>query len=247
MDRRPDPPNSENRPAAAQRPRGRSTSLERERARIATLLEVEETARAAGARLVAGVDEAGRGALAGPVYAAAVALRPGVIVAGLDDSKALGEEVREGLAPRIRREALAWGVGSATAAEIDDLGIAPATFLAMRRALEGLVATCGNWPDLVLVDGFPIPDLPVPQRAVVRGDATVACIAAASILAKTSRDAVLRGLHIASPWYGFSAHKGYGSPAHLAALRRHGPSSDHRLSFAGVLSSGRAASTVAVA
>jgi ribonuclease HII len=210
------------------------------------LLAVEDSARARGARLVAGVDEAGRGALAGPVFAAAVAFPEGALVPGLDDSKVLAAEVREELAPRIRSVAAAWGVGSASAAEIDVLGIVPATFLAMRRALDVLAAP-GGQPDLVLVDGFPIPSLSIPQRAVVRGDATVACIAAASILAKTSRDAVLRGLDAASPWYGFASHKGYGSAAHLAALRRHGPSPDHRLSFAGVLSSGRTASTVAAA
>ena len=246
MDRRPGPPRSSNRAAAAERPEGRCASLERERTRVAALLAAEDAARAGGARLVAGVDEAGRGALAGPVFAAAVAFSPGVLVLGLDDSKVLAPEVREELAPRIRRVAAAWGVGSATAAEIDLLGIVPATFLAMRRALDGLAAS-GARPDFVLVDGFPIPSLPVPQKAVVRGDATVACIAAASILAKTSRDAVLRGLDAASPWYGFASHKGYGSAAHLAALRRHGPSPDHRLSFAGVLSSGRTASTVAAA
>ena len=246
MDRRPGSPRSSNRAAAAERPEGRSSSLPRERERVSALLAAEEAARAGGACVVAGVDEAGRGALAGPVFAAAVSFTPGAIVLGLDDSKVLAPEVREELAPRIRRVAAAWGVGSATAAEIDVLGIAPATFLAMRRALDGLAAS-GAQPDFVLVDGFPIPSLPVRQRAVVRGDATVACIAAASILAKTSRDAVLRELDAACPWYGFAAHKGYGSAAHLAALRRHGPSPDHRLSFAGVLSSGRTASTVAVA
>ena len=213
---------------------------------MADLLAAEDAARVGGACLVAGVDEAGRGALAGPVFAAAVAFAPGDIVLGLNDSKVLAPEVREELAPRIRRVAAAWGVGSATASEVDLIGVVSATFLAMRRALEDLAAS-GGWPDFVLVDGFPIPSLPVPQRAVVRGDATVACIAAASILAKTSRDAVLRALDTASPWYGFATPTGYGSAAHLAALRRHGPSTDHRLSFAGVLSSGRTASTVAAA
>ncbi len=213
---------------------------------MAGLLAMEEAARAAGARAVAGVDEAGRGALAGPVFAAAVVLSPGTIIPGLDDSKALAPEVREALGPRIRSLAAGWGVGSASAAEIDDLGIAPASFLAMRRALAALAAS-GPRADFVLVDGFPIPSLGVPQKAVVRGDATVACIAAASILAKTSRDALMRELDHATPWYGFAAHKGYGSAAHLAALRRHGPSPDHRLSFAGVLSPGRTASTVAAA
>ncbi len=245
MDRRPGSPRSSKRAAASENRVGRSSSLSAERERVAALLALEEAARATGARAVAGVDEAGRGALAGPVFAAAVVLPPGTVIAGLDDSKALPPEVREALAPRIRSVAAAWGVGSASAAEIDDLGIAPATFLAMRRALDGLAA--GPRPDLVLVDGFPIPGLGVSQRAVVRGDATVACIAAASVLAKTARDAVLRALDEARPWYGFAAHKGYGSAAHIAALRRHGPSPDHRLTFAGVLSQGRTASTVAAA
>jgi ribonuclease HII len=246
MDRRPGSPRSSNRAAASEHRVGRSSSLPAERDRVAALLSMEEAARAAGAGVVAGVDEAGRGALAGPVFAAAVVLPEGTLIPGLDDSKALLPEVREALAPRIRARAAAWGVGSASAAEIDDLGISPATFLAMRRAL-GALAPPAAPPDLVLVDGFPIPGLGTSQRAVVRGDATVACIAAASILAKTSRDAVLRELDEASPWYGFAAHKGYGSAAHLAALRRHGPSPDHRLSFAGVLSPGRTASPVAAA
>jgi ribonuclease HII len=246
MNRRSDSPRPSNRAAEAERRIGRCSSLESERARVSALLATEEAAHAGGARVVAGVDEAGRGALAGPVFAAAVVLAPGRPVLGLDDSKALAPEVREALAPRIRSMAASWGVGSASAEEIDDLGIAPATFLAMRRALDGLAAS-GPGPDLVLVDGFPIPSLPIRQSAVVRGDATVACIAAASVLAKTARDAVLRALDLVHPWYGFAAHKGYGSAAHLAALRRHGPSPDHRLSFAGVLSPVRTVSPVAAA
>lgn len=246
MDRRPGFPKPSNRRAASEQRSGRSSSLEAERARVVSLREAEDAARAAGARLVAGIDEAGRGALAGPVHAAAVVLPPAVLIPGLDDSKALTPEVREALASRIRGVAVAWGVGSASAAEIDDLGIAPATFLAMRRALEAL-STSGPRPDLLLVDGFPIPSMTTPQRAVVRGDATVACIAAASILAKTARDAVLRDLDAAYPWYGFAGHKGYGSAAHLGALRRHGPSPGHRLTFAGVLSPTRTASPVAAA
>ena len=246
MDRRTGFPGSSGRSAGPMRREGRSSSIELERRRVAKLLEIEEAARAGGARAVAGVDEAGRGALAGPVFAAAVVLPPGVVIAGLDDSKAIPPEVREALAPRVRAAAEAWGVGSASAAEIDGLGIAPATFLAMRRALDDLAAR-GARADLVLVDGFPIPALPVSQRAVVRGDASVACIAAASVLAKTARDAEMRALDASRPWYGFAAHKGYGSPAHLSALRRHGPSPDHRLTFAGVLSPGRTASTVAAA
>lgn len=244
MDRRPGSPPSSPRVAARERGDGRSSRLSDEDARLRALRAVEEAARAAGARRVAGVDEAGRGALAGPVHAGAVILPAGVLLRGLDDSKALLPEVREALAPRIRARAEAWGVGSASAAEIDELGIAAASFLAMRRALARLA---GGPPDLVLVDGFPIPGLDLPQRAVVKGDATVACISAASVLAKTARDAELRALDLRHPWYGFAAHKGYGSAAHLEALRRHGPSPDHRLTFAGVLSRGRTASTVAVA
>ncbi len=243
MDRRPGSPRPSTRAAAEPR-NGRSSSLEAERRRVSGLLAMEAEARALGARAVAGVDEAGRGALAGPVYAAAVVLPPEPALLGLDDSKRLAPEVREDLARRIRAVAVAWGVGSSTAAEIDGLGIAPASFLAMRRALAALEGR-GARPGLVLVDGFPIPALPLPQRAVVKGDATVACIAAASILAKTARDEVLSGLDRERPWYGFAAHKGYGSAAHLAALRLHGPSPDHRLSFAGVLSPARSASTVA--
>jgi ribonuclease HII len=246
MDRRPDSPRSSKRAASPGHRGGRSSSIEAERERVAALRSLEDAARAEGARGVAGVDEAGRGALAGPVYAAAVVLPPGAEIPGLDDSKVLSAEVREALAPRIRAVATACGVGSASAAEIDVLGIAPATFLAMRRALAALEAD-GGWPDLVLVDGFAIPGLPMTQRAIVRGDATVACIAAASVLAKTARDRVLRALDRERPWYGFASHKGYGSAAHLAALGRHGPSPDHRLSFAGVLSPGRNATPVAVA
>lgn len=244
MDRRSVSPASSPRAASRERGDGRSSSLEAERRRVDALLAVERAARSEGARRVAGVDEAGRGALAGPVFAAAVVLPAGLILSGIDDSKALAPDVREDLALRVREKAEAWGVGSASASEIDALGIAPASFLAMTRALAALV---GEPPDLVLVDGFAIPGLAVRQRAIVKGDATVACIAAASVLAKTARDAELRTLDGARPWYGFAAHKGYGSPAHLAALRRHGPSPDHRLSFAGVLSPSRTASTVAVA
>lgn len=245
MDRRSGSPRPSSRAAAEPR-NGRSSSLDAERRRVSGLLASESEAHAGGVRFVAGVDEAGRGALAGPVHAGAVVLPPGPPILGLDDSKKLAPEVREDLSRRIRAAALGWGVGSASPAEVDDLGIAPASFLAMRRALAALEASFGR-PGLVLVDGFAIPSLPFPQRAVVRGDATVACIAAASILAKTARDAVLERLDRERPWYGFGSHKGYGSAAHLAALRLHGPSPDHRLSFAGVLSPARAASTVAAA
>jgi ribonuclease HII len=182
---------------------------------------------------VAGVDEAGRGPLAGPVIAAAVILDPARPIEGLGDSKALSEAARERLAPLIRARALAWALGSADRAEIDALNILQATLLAMRRAVLALPLR----PEHVQVDGNRAPaleDLPCTVETVVRGDATVAAIGAASILAKTHRDALMRALERAHPGYGFARHKGYGTAAHLAALRRLGPSSEHRLSFAPV-------------
>jgi len=202
--------------------------------RIRRLFSLEGDARAEGFRVVAGVDEVGRGCLAGPVYAGAVAFDGIVPIPGLDDSKALSPEVRADLAPRIRRRALGVGVGAATAAEIDALGIAPATFLAMRRALSNLTTT-GAAPDLVLVDAVTLPGLDVPQRAFIRGDARIACIAAASVVAKDARDRAMDILDRVLPCYGFGAHKGYATPEHLAALRRHGPSPEHRLTFDRVL------------
>ncbi len=182
---------------------------------------------------VAGVDEAGRGPLAGPVIAAAVILDPARPIEGLGDSKALSEASRERLAPLIRARALAWAIGSADRAEIDALNILQATLLAMRRAVLALPLR----PEHVQVDGNRAPaleDLPCTVETVVRGDATVAAIGAASILAKTHRDALMRALEGSHPGYGFARHKGYGTAAHLAALRRLGPSSEHRLSFAPV-------------
>ena len=183
--------------------------------------------------LTAGVDEAGRGPLAGPVIAAAVILDPARPIEGLGDSKALSEAARERLAPLIRAHALAWALGSADRAEIDALNILQATLLAMRRAVLALPLR----PEHVQVDGNRAPalqDLPCTVETVVRGDATVAAIGAASILAKTHRDALMRALERSHPGYGFARHKGYGTAAHLAALRRLGPSSEHRLSFAPV-------------
>lgn len=208
--------------------------LRAERERVRRLLCVEADAGRDGFRVVAGVDEVGRGSLAGPVYAAAVALGGHVELAGLDDSKALPREVRLDLAGRIRRRALGIGLGAASAAEIDALGIVPATHLAMRRALES-VAAAGADPDLVLLDAVTLPGLSVPQRAFVRGDARVACIAAASIVAKVERDRRMEALDREWPVYGFASHRGYGTAAHLGALRRHGPSPQHRLTFDGVL------------
>lgn len=179
------------------------------------------------ADFVCGVDEAGRGPLAGPVYAAAVILDPKLPVSGLADSKKLSETKREQLAGEIKRRARAWAVAGASVEEIDTLNILQATLLAMRRAVESL--TCV--PVQVLVDGNRCPQLPYPTRAIVRGDATVAEISAASILAKVERDAVMMRLHAEYPQYGFNVHKGYGTTLHMAALERHGACPAHRTTF----------------
>jgi ribonuclease HII len=186
------------------------------------------TARGFG--LVAGVDEAGRGPLAGPVVAAAVILDPARPIAGLRDSKLLSAAARERLAAEIRESALAWAVAEADVAEIDALNILQATLVAMRRAVERL----GVAPAEALVDGNRCPLLACAARAIVKGDRDVAVISAASILAKTARDALLVELDAAYPAYGFAQHKGYGTPEHLAALARHGPCPAHRRSFAPV-------------
>lgn len=179
-----------------------------------------------------GVDEAGRGPLAGPVVAAAVLLPRRIRISGLDDSKRVPAARRALLAEEIRARAIAWGVALATPAEIDAHNILQATFLAMRRALADLVARAPEAPAVVLVDGNKtIPGIHAPQRAIVGGDGIVASIAAASILAKVHRDALLDELHEAHPGYGFDRHKGYPTPDHLAALDRLGPCPAHRLSF----------------
>ena len=180
--------------------------------------------------LICGVDEAGRGPLAGPVYAAAVILDPALPIGGLADSKKLTPRQRGALAPEIRSRAIAWSVASASVEEIDAFNILQASLLAMRRAVEGLAVA----PQQVLVDGRHRPRLSVPVRAVVRGDATVAVIAAASILAKVARDEEMLALHCRHPQYGFDRHKGYPTSAHLAALREHGVCAAHRRSFAPV-------------
>lgn len=182
------------------------------------------------ARLICGVDEAGRGPLAGPVFAAAVMLDPRSTISGLADSKVLTPRRREGLAERIRMEALAWSVAQVSVEEIDALNILRATLLAMRRAVESLRRA----PDEVLVDGLYCPEIAYPARAVVRGDAIVGAISAASILAKTARDAEMIRLHALYPQYGLDRHKGYPTRGHLDALRRYGASDIHRKSFAPV-------------
>lgn len=180
--------------------------------------------------MICGVDEAGRGPLAGPVVAAAVILDPARPIAGLADSKKLSARRRERLAVEIRAKALAWCVAEASVAEIDAINILQATLLAMQRAVAGLACV----PTEVLVDGNRCPGLDLPVRAIVGGDATVAEISAASILAKTVRDAGMLDLHARYPQYGLDRHKGYGTAAHLAALREHGPCPEHRTSFAPV-------------
>ncbi|MEZ5997509.1 MAG: ribonuclease HII [Hyphomonas sp.] len=183
------------------------------------------------ASLVCGVDEAGRGPWAGPVTAAAVILDPARPIDGLTDSKKLSEAKREALAPLIRERALAWCVAHASVAEIDRLNIREATFLAMRRAVAGLQRA----PALALIDGNAVPGrLPCAARAIVKGDLTEPAISAASILAKTVRDALMLELDAAHPGYGLGRHKGYGTAAHAEALARLGPAPCHRMSFAPV-------------
>jgi ribonuclease HII len=183
------------------------------------------------ARRIAGVDEAGRGPLAGPVLVAAVILDPARPIAGLADSKTLGAGRREALFEIICERALTYCIESVEAAEIDHLNILQATLTGMARALRGLLPP----PELALIDGNRLPAaLPCPALAIVRGDALEPAISAASILAKVSRDQRMRALDIEFPGYGFAVHKGYPVPAHLAALRQLGPCREHRRSFAPV-------------
>jgi ribonuclease HII len=193
---------------------------------------VEASLWAEGYRAVAGVDEAGRGALAGPVVAAAVIVPAGTLCSGVwaevRDSKQLRPADRERLVPAICTEALAWGVGSAQAAQIDAEGIAAATRSAMARAIDSLSIAA----DALVIDWVRLPMLNLRQLSFSRADARVASVAAASILAKVHRDGLLRALDGAFPAYGFAAHKGYGTRAHLEALARCGPCSEHRLTFA---------------
>ena len=181
--------------------------------------------------LVAGVDEAGRGPLAGPVSVAAVILDPSRPIAGLDDSKKLSERKREALYPLIIEHALAWHIEFVDASEIDELNILQATLTGMRRALCALSPTA----QLARIDGNRLPrDLPCPAEAIIGGDAIEPSIMAASILAKVARDRAMRALHLEYPQYGFDRHKGYPSAMHLAALSEHGPCPQHRRSFAPV-------------
>lgn len=190
--------------------------------------------------LVAGVDEAGRGPLAGPVFAAAVILDPSQPIAGLADSKKLGAKRREALAAEIRERALAWAIAQTDVQTIDQLNILQATLLAMRQACASLVPV----PQLILIDGNRLPsDLPSPARSIIGGDALEPAISAASILAKTARDAYCLDLHAQYPQYAFDQHKGYGTVLHLARLMEYGPCPAHRRSFAPVRRALQAASS----
>lgn len=188
----------------------------------------EQLARQSGR--ICGIDEAGRGPLAGPVMAAAVILDPGRRINGLADSKVLSAERREELAVRIRERAIAYAIAEASVEEIDTLNILQATLLAMRRAVERLQVAA----DYALVDGNQMPRLPIPGRTIIAGDATERCISAASILAKTARDELMRAFDEQHPGYGFAQHMGYGTPEHLSNLQRLGPCCLHRQSFAPV-------------
>jgi ribonuclease HII len=180
--------------------------------------------------LMAGVDEVGRGPLAGPVVAAAVILDERRTIRGLNDSKLLAPAVRERLSIEIRAKALCVSIGEATVDEIDRINILQAALLAMRRAVDGLRLT----PQVVVVDGNQLPQVPMACRSIVGGDARVRAISAASIVAKVHRDRLCQDLHDEHPEYGFAAHKGYSTPEHLDALRRHGACRHHRRSFAPV-------------
>ena len=202
------------------------------------MLRHEQDAWKAGWTRVAGVDEAGRGPLAGPVVAAALVFSPALLRGkalagwdGLTDSKKLTPNRREFFYARLTTTpGVAWAVARATRAEIDQLNILNATHLAMARALSAL----GEPADFALVDGLPVKGLPCPHQAIVQGDALSLSIAAASVLAKVTRDRDLEALDALYPAYGFARHKGYGTAAHLAALRQHGPCPEHRRSFAPV-------------
>jgi ribonuclease HII len=200
----------------------------------------EDGLRAAGYAAIAGLDEVGRGPIAGPVFAGAAILSPAISgdwVPLVRDSKQLTAKQRETVLPMLSEAAVAIATGSATPQEIDRLGIVPAVRLAMMRALAGLAVA----PDYLLLDAFPLPDSNLPQRSIIKGDALCTSIAAASIAAKVARDHVMRDLDEEFPGYGFAGHKGYGSAAHMAALDDLGPCEVHRITFAPVRAKAQAA------
>ena len=191
------------------------------------LWQMERALHREGVALVCGVDEAGRGPLAGPVCAAAVILPEDAVLPGLDDSKKLTEKKREALFPLIRERAVAYGIAFASVEEIERMNILAAALLAMNRAIAQLSPA----PELALIDGNIVKGISVPARSVVGGDGKVAAIAAASVLAKVTRDRLMLTLAEKYPQYGFENHKGYGTKEHYAALEKYGPSPVHRMSF----------------
>ena len=201
-----------------------------EHARLQRLHRYEEAANARGFHLIGGIDEVGRGPLAGPVIAACVVLSKPLMLAGLNDSKRVSPIRRVALAEAIRAQAAGWAIGAADVGEIDRHSILGATLLAMERAVAGLALP----PDYLLVDALRLPRCAQPQEAIIGGDGLSAAIAAASIVAKVHRDALMLTLDAAYPHYGFARHKGYPTPDHLAALAAHGPCEHHRRSFAPV-------------
>ena len=194
---------------------------------MSQLWEIEDSLYSQGIQLICGVDEAGRGPLAGPVCAAAVILPKHLEIPGLNDSKKLTDKKRRELFPIIQENALAYGIGFSSEQEIDQINILQATFLAMKRAMEQLSIT----PQLALIDGNRETDFGLPVKTVVHGDSLSANIAAASILAKVSRDNLMEELAGRYPEYGFEIHKGYGTKAHYLALDKYGPSPIHRMTF----------------
>lgn len=202
-------------------------AVQRERRRLERLHAFEGRARAAGHRLVGGIDEVGRGPLAGPVVAACVVTDGPLKLRGLNDSKQVAPEMRAELAVAIKLRCVAWAVGEATVEEIDRLNIYWASILAMERALASLHVA----PEYLLTDAVRIKSWSGPQEPVIKGDAKCATVAAASIVAKVHRDGLLVALHDRFPQYGFDQHKGYASPQHIAALNTHGPCAEHRRAF----------------
>uniref|UniRef100_UPI0030842E4F ribonuclease HII n=1 Tax=Desulforadius tongensis TaxID=1216062 RepID=UPI0030842E4F len=205
----------------------RREKLKREYIRLQELFKYERELVCRGKQYIAGVDEAGRGPLAGPVVAAAVILPPEIKLYGLNDSKKLSADRRRQLAEEIKANALCWATGEASVEEICRLNIYRASMLAMKRAVDNLTTT----PQHVLIDGINVPTIKIPQTRIVGGDGLSASIAAASIMAKTHRDKIMEQYHNRYPQYGFDKHKGYPTAEHLAKLRRYGPSAIHRTSF----------------
>lgn len=189
--------------------------------------QIEQSCFDEGVTLICGVDEAGRGPLAGPVCAAAVILPPNIDIPGLNDSKKLSDKRRRELYPVIMEQAVAYGIGLADHQEIDEINILQATYLAMERAIQALKVK----PELALIDGNRAKDFGIPVKTIVHGDSLSASIAAASVLAKVTRDDLMLKMAEEYPQYGFDIHKGYGTKAHYEALRKHGPCSIHRMTF----------------